>query len=311
MKESEHIDICECDVEDKESLALYRKKRAEWINWLQGDKEHSIQKQISSMLWDDAIYRTFGQIFEIYPENNNEDIGYVPSLMNLLIRDFLDGQSIKIRKLTDPLNEQSSRAVISLRALIEDVAKHNKLITRENYVCFDGKKYDTTQMQLDEMNRNFSKGKKTYWGSKEVQVPIMRHKAFDRITEKTEKDRSRKDIITRKAISNINKFKECGHIRTYVNKFIVHASTAENRERLKTGEILPTLDKFDKCYKEIAKAAWLITDVVSDGIAWQVPTPQFEVWENLDKPMAKKEDINKLKKYWQQRCIEIENIRNN
>ena len=36
------LDICECDVEDKQNLALFRIKILEWQNILSGDDVHSI-----------------------------------------------------------------------------------------------------------------------------------------------------------------------------------------------------------------------------------------------------------------------------
>lgn len=36
----------DCDVQDKAALRLYRRKRAEWLDWLFGDEEHAISRQL-------------------------------------------------------------------------------------------------------------------------------------------------------------------------------------------------------------------------------------------------------------------------
>ncbi len=58
---NKRLDICECDVEDKQNLALFRIKILEWQNILSGDDVHSIYNQVQDLIWDDTVYRTFNK----------------------------------------------------------------------------------------------------------------------------------------------------------------------------------------------------------------------------------------------------------
>lgn len=62
-------DICECDVRDKESLALFRSLMCKWQEVLAGEDRHSIFNQIQDLVWDDAVYRTFNEARRISIEN--------------------------------------------------------------------------------------------------------------------------------------------------------------------------------------------------------------------------------------------------
>jgi hypothetical protein len=54
-------DIAECDVHDKESLVAFRKKRTEWLYWLDGGPDHGVWRQINSLLWRDAVFRLINE----------------------------------------------------------------------------------------------------------------------------------------------------------------------------------------------------------------------------------------------------------
>lgn len=95
------IDICNCDVEDKETLALFRIKRDEWKKCLIDDTL-SISKQITHMFWKDAIFRTFNQARKLTHERKSGELGFNGPILELLDEGFAVSQVMAIRRLTDP-----------------------------------------------------------------------------------------------------------------------------------------------------------------------------------------------------------------
>ena len=72
MDDQKIIDICECDVSDKELLALFRLKRDEWKRCLIDDS-YSVSQQISHLLWNDTVFRTFNEARKISLDEKKDD----------------------------------------------------------------------------------------------------------------------------------------------------------------------------------------------------------------------------------------------
>jgi len=82
------INICDCDVHDKEALAIFRTKRANWNNWLFKDSL-SVSNQIRYMLWKDAIFRTFNEARRLTINRESKSLGFNGPLLHLLDEDFI------------------------------------------------------------------------------------------------------------------------------------------------------------------------------------------------------------------------------
>jgi hypothetical protein len=124
--------IAQCDVttEKRTALQSYRTKRRLWLSWIETDEHHAIWRVLSSMVWTDVSFRALTH-FAVNDENNGLN-------NSLLTKALLDGhvatQVLAIRRLMDVGN----RDIISLRRLVKDLRRNFALLTRENYVCFDG-----------------------------------------------------------------------------------------------------------------------------------------------------------------------------
>jgi hypothetical protein len=128
-----------CDVVDHKRLEEYREKRYEWLSWyeLRKGEPNTIQQQIFSMMFLDMAYR----ILASARQNPEQEVAF--SAQNGLMAHFLDQgylatQVLAIRKLLDKRKD-----VFSLRRLLDDMADHRDLVTRENYVCYDGLPFDS------------------------------------------------------------------------------------------------------------------------------------------------------------------------
>src|SRR5580704_9962598 len=148
--------IAQCDVaaERRAALQSYRDKRRLWLSWIDTDEHHAIWRALSSMVWTDASFKVLTH-FAVNDESN--------ALSNTLLgQALIDGhvatQVLAIRRLMDAGNSD----IISLRRLVKDLKRNFGLITRENFVCFDGLPYDYEAVQHKEMMERVGKG--AFWG---------------------------------------------------------------------------------------------------------------------------------------------------
>ena len=291
MNEQIDIDICECDVEDKESLAHFRKKRSEWNRFLISDK-HSISQQISHLLWNDTVFRAFNEATRIAVEDNKVGTGLNGPLVNLMDEGFVASQVMSIRRLSDRNFDNPKKAVISLRRLVDDIADNLDTFTRENYICFKGTAYDGLSHEKDGINW-------MHWSRK--------HEIFDRLSGVPKDFRTRKDTLKKEFISSLrSELSKCNDLRTYANKFIAHTSDSLGRARLTDNQKRITLTKLDEAYKAIIKvASFLGAIILYEHQLGGVPVPQYNQFKYLDKAIILKSDISKLGDFWTYRNKEV------
>jgi hypothetical protein len=122
------------DVEDQKKLAAYRSKREEWLRLLDGDPVNSVSHQLSSTLWNDLAYRVFNEArrFATAEEPTAAISGLLGEFLDV---GYVATQLLAISKLTERNSTDPAKAVISLRRVVDDVALHQELFTRENYVA--------------------------------------------------------------------------------------------------------------------------------------------------------------------------------
>jgi len=291
MNDQKIIDICECDVEDKESLALFRLKRDEWKRCFIDD-HYSVVKQIEHLLWNDTVFRTFNEARKLSLEEKNDDIGLNNPVINLLDEGFVASQVMAIRRLSDPNFYDPKKAVISLRRVIDDIGDSFNIFTRENYICFDGTAYEGLSHETDGMNW-------WHWDKK--------HNNFDRLSGVSSSQRSRNDKLDNKIISLLkSELNACKDIRTYANKFIAHTSDNSGKAKLTDRQKSITLNKLDEAYKSIVKSGSFVGAVVLyKYTAGGISVPQYDQFKNLDKPVCKTKDLSKLRTFWRDRDKEV------
>jgi hypothetical protein len=286
------IDICDCDVQDKEQLALFGLKRTEWKKCLIDDTS-SVSKQIMNMLWNDTVFRTINEARRLAHQRNSDDIGFNGPLLELFDQGYGTSQVMAVRRLTDPNFYDPSKAVISLPRLIQAMKFNSDLITRENYVCYEGTAFEGVSHEKDGINW-------MHWKTK--------HENFDRLSKVQPDKRTRADKIEKQVFKQLlRELKVCEGLRTYGNKFIAHASDSRNRISLTDSQKKITLQGLDDCYQAIIRVASFIGVVILyEHTLGGVPVPQYDHLENLDKPMVLRDDIEKLDIFWSNRVKEVD-----
>lgn len=286
------ISICDCDIQDKEALAIFRAKRANWNNWLFKDSL-SISNQISSILWKDTIFRTFNEARRLTINRKSESLGFNVPLIHLIDECFVVSQVMAIRRLTDRNFYDPKKAVLSLPRLIDDMAANICIFTRENYVSHDGSKYEGLSLEKDGIDKWIP------WKKK--------HENFDMLSNVSPQNRSRTDRVNKSVFIKPDKeLKICENLRTYANKFIAHTSDPIGRVKLTEKQKNVTLDKLDQCYKAIIRVSSFIGVIVLyEHELGRVPTPQYNHLKNIEKPMVAQGDLENLHDYWDTRVNEV------
>jgi len=297
------VNIDQCDVQDREALAIYRDKRYEWLSWyeLRQGEPNTVQAQLFNMIYLDLVYRTL-----VVPRYKVDDQSQVAArsgvLAHFLDQAYVASQILAIRRLLDSRND-----VFSLRRLLDDIAKHRLLITREIYVCNDGLPYDSEAWQ------SLPQGiEGNIWG---IEAPgfsnylssRFRHEAFDRLSGVSPTSRQRFDRIKLGVFQELKNWLTNSTAEKLIqlsHKFFAHASTADSRGSLKYSGI--ELADVDKVQRTLVRVERAITDLLLFiGVHRDVvPMPPLGLFKGLDDPYTTGELIPKMEEKWDELVAE-------
>lgn len=278
-------DICECDVKDKESLAVFRYRIRRWHQILAGDDIHSIFNQIQDMIWNDTVYRTFNEARRLSEETNDPSTGLPGTVIELLDLSFLVSQVIAIRRLTDSHEWRPERSVHSLPSLVEEIKESKTLFTREHYVCWDGIPFEGGNLQYPEDLVHYS-----------------RNKIFDLLSGTNKDHRSRNDKINENVFKKIQcEISKTDIIRSYSNKFVAHAAAPDNRRKIEPELKRLSLQSIEESYKAIITVGKHLERLTGATLIVELPTPQYDQLDSWDKPPITSKDKERLYSYWNKR----------
>ena len=167
---------------------------------------------------------TVNDLRKIAVTDPDDEVGFNDPVIRLFDAGFATTQATTIRRLIERPHKKPQRAVISLRRVLEDIRKNLDLITRENYVCYNGLPY---AYELVEQKWRSSLPVGIHAGSLPAQGPDdwitaeIVHKNFDILPQVHPEKRSREDHIKIEILENLEaEIKKCENVKTYVHKFI-------------------------------------------------------------------------------------------
>lgn len=299
----------QCDVNKKTSLAIYRRKRSEWLEQLNGEDVHQIWGQIHGMLWSDTVFRVVNECLRIAEETPHPDVSLNGDVSELLAQGFVALQTLTIRRLTEKNPKRPDLAVYSLRRVLHEIREHREHITREVYVGVDGLPYDYEAVYRKELEtETFATsprvGSIPNTGPKAWPNSDSAHKAFDELSGVEKSHRSRDDLIQERVFELLeSKLNVCENaVCRYVDKFVAHAADPENRTELTEDQQNVSFSKLDSCYQSIVEVArYLSGQVLWHASHGGLPTPQYDHLENFDKKLALTENIDRLRDLWKER----------
>ena len=281
------FDLCKADVQDKNSLAIFRTKilNLQKIFTFKENDIHSISNHYQEMIWNDTVYRTYNEARRLSEITNSKKTGLPGTLIELIDRNFFETQAMAIRRLTDPHEFRPHRSVNSLPSIIEEIKSISTVFTRENYICYTGIPYDNSTLPK--------------WPDQAKHEE--RNKIFDSIAVEFT-TRSRDDLLDLEILKKLEK--ELGKltlIRTYTNKYVAHAAASNNRLKIDSRLQNLSLQELEDSYRKIVSICKIMGDLLDEYFLAEVATPQFVQLKNWDMPLVTKEDHLKLYEYWESR----------
>lgn len=305
--------IDQCDILDKGNAEAFRARRLKWMQWLNGQDPHSVSRQIYSMLWDYALFCSVNELRRIAVTEPESGTGFNGPVICLFDAGFVATQATTIRRLIEEPQSNPKFAVISLRSILKDIKENTHLLTRENYVCYDGLPYDhetAHQQWLSTLPRDtggvhssvLPTSGPTAWHNSELV-----HKSFDRLSGASEKNRERTDTIRAEIFVSLeSQISSCRDIKKYVDKFIAHASTPETRVGLSDEQQGMTLDRLKAYHKTIYQVAGFISaQLLYETNLGGLPVPQFDHLENLDKCWTTTGNLKRARQKWDEYAKEV------
>ncbi len=271
----------------------------EWKNILVGDDKHSIRNQICYMIWDCAFFQCINESRRYAAKDDKGNIKQNVMVHLFITQSFFKTQLLSIRKLMDKdfnrVQQNKPYTVYSLYNLIEDIKKNSSLLTRKNILDAHDLPYD-----YEEAEKLF--GQKTGYvvmGDDPIELSKDFHRRIDSMTGVAADKRSPDDLVPNNILKQFDdKLASIDELCKYVDKFIAHSATPESRKVI-PDEIEGALGKVLNTHKIICETASFIgNNLLFCGFGNFLSTPQFDQFEYLDEPIASKETIEKLRKFW-------------
>jgi hypothetical protein len=281
------INFDDLDIENKGLFSNFLLERKKWLFWFSGEPDHSLSAQIYRMLWDDAIFRLTNEMRRVKITSPDETTAINGDLAHFIDRGYVNLQATSIRSLIDNRND-----VISLTRIIKDLKKNVGLITRENYVCYDGVKYSSKENDFGEC------------------MGYYRQKAFDKLCGNKNNARNRNDLIDLSIFSKLlDELSSCQDVKIFTNKFIAHKADSTSLKSLEDEQRGITLDQIHNYHKIILRVGnFIYGTLLGESELGGIPTPQYDICEDFDKPWISSKGLEGLGEFWNSYVEKLDNI---
>lgn len=286
------VEQCDVPVVRRKALGEYRLFRTKCLDYLRGPADTAVASQVHALTWHTVVFRTLNEARRLEPERAVNG-----AMWELIVAGYATIMAMGIRKLVD-----QDRRTDSVWNVIAQVERRPELLSRENFVCYDGIPYDH-QAAFARHIESSGMGGGVRWlpttGPEAWATSQMLHKAFDQLAGEPT-TRKRMDTVRPHILSNLKK--QLSHpaiekVCTMADRVIAHA------ERFAEGGAeAPTVT-----YSDIDEALRIIVQVTNflssrffydAAFGSVVPTPQFDVLEALDQPWVTPANLPALQAHW-------------
>ena len=293
-----------CKVEDIDLLRQFRRRRKQWIDWLHGP----IRKEITGMMTDDTLFHTINEARGIAQKAPKKSVMFNGLTGAFIDRGHVHIQLMAIRRLLD-----RRRDTISVHNLLADIKRNKRLITRENYVAYDGLPYEyediherwIRSLPMDggpTMRRVPSEGPKAWMASQRV------HERFDQLSDVVADNRSRTDLIQNRMFRDLfSRLKECSDIENAASEVIAHIPAKEFHGRTRSRKFKITLHNIEKAQRAICK----VVTIIDGPLLWEssstlVAMPHYGHLVGFEKGWTTEKGLRALYDIWTQRSEEVD-----
>ncbi|KAF0843433.1 hypothetical protein FNL37_0859 [Methylovorus glucosotrophus] len=283
----------QCDVPEsrRKALIVYRTFRSQCLEYLNGDSDISISRQIHNLGWYTAVFRTINEARRIEGHDRVNSAHW-----DLTSAGYASLITVGIRRLVDYHSGTSS-----LRWLIGKLQKNSHHLTREMFVCHDGLPFDYAATERRLLDLPPDQRTKVRWGSMEgpdaYNASGFAHRSFDALSS-TPDHSWRLEKVDSQILDWL--LKQLSHpaitkVHDMVDKIVAHSERIPRGS--KTVEIA-TYNDVDEALKRIVQVATFVSKFFHSGFGDVVPTPQFNVLEYLDEPWATSSSLDALQDEW-------------
>ena len=271
-----------------------------WREAYEGD-DNAIVPSLVTFTWNYAAYMSIVRMIEATPEDEAgvKQLNFLT--LDLLRQSYWGGAILAIRRLLDPGNLRGSKGVCSLRALIADVERCRDHLTRRVYVediAGLDYNYEAIEQRADEYLRSMSP--RVVWMPREFDSnsSCIRHEQFDFLSGVNKDARSEDDLIQPSIFDQLEaRLCRLSGVPFHATIHFAHSSTKasrEGRELAKWGT-----EDAKAALQLLAETAELVGRwFVHSGIGDTLPTPQYDQFDYLDKPMASARILTDLHRQW-------------
>lgn len=300
---------------DTPEFHKFQAKREQWIECLSGDDQHSVTRQIWTILWNAAAFRVINEARRIAVPTDDGDIP-LNGMMHKLINDgFFISQAVAIRRLTDTYPIGGAKGVYSLTGLLDDMKSSAFLMTREHLFAAEGLEYEyehikqaAVQYCVDQARA----GKTAYFFPEHLawERHEDRHGAIDTLAGVQPENRLQTDPVRPEVFDVLKKkIKDtCSNVSRHVNTFIAHAATPDSRGDVHPDEVAVTLGHLWDAHEAICKVVNFVSVHVLYGATYGgLPVPQYNQFKHIEKPLVAKQNVQQLVKVWQDYEHETQN----
>ena len=299
--------ISECDVPKVRQAALgeYRIFRKRCLEYMRGNAATSVMNQVQDLAWKTAVFRTLNEARRIEPYRMING-----AMWELIVDGYVCLMALGVRKLVD-----RHSATDSVWNVLASVEKRPELLTRENFVCYDGLPFDYQQIHTDHINgldlgAGHSVNRIPTQGPKAWGTSRMLHLAFDKLAGTSDTSKRKKtDSIQNGLLLKLKGMLAHPAIEkvcAMADKVFAHA---ERVEESGSGQAVATFDDVDEALKQIVRVANFLSSsfFYDTTFVSVVATPQFNVFDGLDESWIQTENLPVLSRYWDDLCSRMNN----
>jgi hypothetical protein len=287
-------------------------KLTEWQDLLDGDDRLAIWRQIGAMLWWSAFYRSINESRKFIPDAENGARLANGSLHQLIDEGYVTRHAVAIRRLLD-----SRRGTNSLINLIRDIKRHARLLARGNMLEARGLVYDyepiKEQRRLEAYQEAKEAGKNAYHFSGEGWAQAESwHLLCDDLCGRKPRTRKPSDQPSPQRFQQlIDDLTRAGRaVEEYVNNYIAHAAPPDRRESLLPEYRSLSLTTLWKAERAVVRVASFVSRCIVHGSdRGNVPIPQFDQFQYLDRPIVTHDALEPMHSAWKTHSDQIEQCR--
>ena len=298
-------------VNEYKTVSALRLKRQQWLKVLDGEDQHSIYRQLAQVAWDAASFKVINEARKLTVANSHDGFRLNGLIHDLLDRGFFTTQLLAIRRLTDvnyPL--EGRKSVWSLTGLLDDMAESHRLLTRAAMFEVEGLEYDVKRVRerFDKWSEQPHQGLRVVPNDMNFGNIVFRHSSINRLIGKTVTSIIPDDTVGTEVFTGLREMivASCDAANLYVNKFLAHAASPDDRRGDNADSVDVTLGMLREAHQVICQvASFLSIYVLGAAHPNYLPVPQYNLWENIEVPLVNLKNIPDLRKVWAESNSEL------